>query len=90
MSNQIKVVIGIVVAVLLGVVIYSTMNLAQFEVEVCVTYQGKSECRTAAGATKEEALRTAADNACAFLSSGRTDSMACGRTEPDSVRWIKE
>ena len=90
MNNNQKIAIGVVVAALLGLVVYSTFNLAQYEVEVCVTYKGASECRIAAGATREEALRTATDNACAFLSSGRTDSMACSRTEPDSVRWNKE
>ena len=90
MSKQQKLGIGVVVAVLLGLIIYSTLNLAQFEVEVCLTYKGKSECRVAAGATREEALQTAANTACAFLASGRTDSMACGRTKPDTVRWIKE
>lgn len=71
-------------------IVYSILGLTQYEVEVCVTFGGKSECRTAAGATRDEALRTATDTACAFLASGRTDSMACSRTEPDSVRWTKE
>ena len=85
-----KVGIGVVVVLLLGGMIYSTMNLSQFQVEVCMTYGDRSECRTAAGATREEALRTATDNACSFLVSGRTESMACSRTKPDSIRWVKE
>ena len=52
---------------------------------VCMEYRGKSQCRTATGPDAEQCIRTATDNACAFLSSGMTDSMACGRTRPVSV-----
>ena len=69
--------------------IRSTMNLAKYRVEVCMSYQGRSECRTAAGSTEEFALRTATTNACALISSGVTDSMACERGAPQSVRWLK-
>jgi hypothetical protein len=77
--------VGAVVAAL----IRSTMNLAQYRVEVCMDYQGRASCRTAAGSTEEFALRSATDNACALIASGITDSMACGRTPPRSVRWLK-
>ena len=55
-------------------------------VEVCQEYRGRTVCRTAAGPTREEAVRTAIDNACALLASGMTDSMQCGATPPRSVR----
>ena len=90
MSRRLKLVIAGVVLLLLAALVYSTLSLARFECEVCVTFNGWSACRVAAGATREEAVRTASDNACAFLASGRTDSMACGRTPPTRVRWIKE
>ncbi len=90
MSRRLKLVIAGVVLLLLAALVYSTLSLARFECEVCVTFNGRSACRVAAGATREEAVRTASDNACAFLASGRTDSMACGRTPPTRVRWIKE
>jgi hypothetical protein len=77
--------VGAVVAAL----IRSTMNLAQYRVEVCMDYQGRSSCRTAAGSTEEFALRSATDNACALIATGVTDSMACDRTPPRSVRWLK-
>jgi len=77
--------VGAVVAVL----IRSTMNLAQYRVEVCMAYQGRSECRTAAGSTEEFTLRTATTNACALIASGVTDSMACERSTPQSVKWLK-
>lgn len=69
--------------------IRSTMNLATYRVEVCMDYQGRSSCRTAAGSTEEFALRSATGNACALIATGVTDSMGCERTAPRSVRWLK-
>ncbi len=63
----------------------STRNLAKHRVEVCVEYQGRKACRTAAGATREQAERTAHDNACALIASGMTDSIACQNTPASSV-----
>ncbi len=90
MPRSLKLVIAAGVVLLLAALVYSTLSLARYECEVCVSFRGRSACRVAAGATREEAIRTASDNACAFLASGRTDSMACGRTLPTRIRWIKE
>jgi hypothetical protein len=67
---------------LLALIIYSSMGLSPVTCEVCITYRGRSECRAAQGANAEEAQRTATDVACTFLSSGMTDSIACGNTTP--------
>jgi hypothetical protein len=69
----------------LGVLIYSSMNLQQFSCEVCITYQGRNNCSTAAGTSAEEATRTATDVACAPISSGMTESIQCSNTPPNSV-----
>ncbi|HLH41282.1 MAG TPA: hypothetical protein VKX39_19190 [Bryobacteraceae bacterium] len=82
------VLLGVVfIAAVLAVIIYSSMNLARYRVEVCIEYQGRSACRTAAGSTRDFALRTATANACAQIASGVTDSTACERSEPSSVNW---
>ena len=73
---------------LAGLVMWSAMGLTAYRVEVCVAYDGRTACRTASGADKESAQRTASDNACAQISSGMTDSMACGRSVPTSVKWL--
>lgn len=82
-------IIGIVTAVLLaatlGILVYTMMQQAQVRCEVCVTYHGRAQCRTAAGPDREEATKTATDNACSFLSSGMTESIQCTNTPPDSV-----
>ena len=74
-------------AIVLAVIIYSSMNLARQRVEVCMQFNGNTACRTAAGSTKEFALRTATTNACSQISSGVTDSIACERSEPVKVTW---
>jgi len=58
-------------------------------VEVCVTFNGRTECRTASGSTEAEAQRTAIQNACALLASGMTDSIACDRSAPTRVRILQ-
>jgi hypothetical protein len=75
--------------IVLGVLIYSSMNLSGKRVEVCVTFRGANACRTASGATEEFALRTATNNACAQISSGVTDSIACENAPPVKVTWLK-
>jgi hypothetical protein len=74
----------------LAIMFTSTRGLSSHRVEVCVEFQGQSACRTASGATRDEALRTARDNACAQVSSGMTDSIACQNTLPKRVTWLEE
>jgi hypothetical protein len=80
--------LGIVfVAIVIGFVVYSTLTTGRIRCEVCVTFRGQQSCRTASASTRELALRTATENACAIISSGVTDSNQCHNTPPDSVRW---
>ena len=69
-------------ALFLVYIIYASMGLSQVSCEVCITYRGRTQCRTAQGTNAEEAQRTATDVACTFLSSGMTDSILCGNTPP--------
>jgi hypothetical protein len=84
------VLIGVLfVVVVLGVIVYSSMNLSKFKVEVCMTFNGRSTCKTAVGTTQEETLQTAITNACGELAGGVTDSIACERTPPSKETWLK-
>jgi hypothetical protein len=84
------VLVGIIFAVfILGVLVYSSMNLAKHRVEVCIAFHGNSSCRTASGTTEEFARHTAITNACSQISSGVTDSIACENTEPTKVTVLK-
>lgn len=76
-------------AAILAVVAFSTMNLSQHRVEVCVAFGGRTNCRTASGSSEQFALRTATTNACADVASGVTDSIACENAPPTKVTWLK-
>jgi hypothetical protein len=85
------VVIGVLfVVAVLGFLIYSSMHLSNYRVEVCVSFRGRSECRTASADTQEHARRTAQTNACGLLASGVTDTMQCEQVEPISVKWLEK
>ncbi|MSV34026.1 MAG: hypothetical protein EXQ47_00295 [Bryobacterales bacterium] len=84
------VLVGIaIVAVILGVIVYSSFNLAGHRVEVCVNYKGLQACRTASGSSEEFARRTATSNACAQIISGMTDTIACEQAPPAKVTLLK-
>jgi hypothetical protein len=83
-------IIGIVFLVAVAAAIYySTATLAAHRVEVCMEFKGMTDCRIASGSTEEFALRTATNNACALISSGVTDSIACDQSKPTKVTWLK-
>ena len=82
------VLIGILLfAALVALIAYSTMAMAANRVEVCMEFDGRTSCRTAAGSTKDFALRTATSNACAEIASGVTDTIKCEHTDPARVTW---
>lgn len=85
--NAIMALIGVVLFI--GLLVYLTLGQKQIRAEVCVEFQGRQNCRIASGPTREQAVRTATDNACATISSGMTESMTCGRTPPVSVRFLE-
>ena len=67
-------------------ILWASLGLTQYTCEVCMEFNGRSKCRSAAGPTREEAQRTATDNACSFLASGMTESIRCSSTPPASVK----
>jgi hypothetical protein len=73
-------------ATVVAFVAYLSLQLTGANCEVCMSYRGAEQCRTVSAATEEEALQGAVVNACAFISGGVTDSMACQRQEPVSKR----
>ena len=77
------------VLVVLAFLVYSSLHIARFRVEVCVVFRGRQECRTASADTRDHALRSAQSNACALMVSGVTDTMQCERENPTSVRWLE-
>ena len=66
-------------------VIYRSLYVAGYQCTVCIDFRGQSTCRRVEGPTEHDALMGATNNACAFLASGVTDSIACERTQPTKV-----
>ncbi len=86
MRTRTGLVIAIFAALVLAWMAYSSLSLGQYSCAACMEFRGQTKCRTAKGSTREEARRTAIDNACAFLSGGVTDSIACTNTPPQSLK----
>ena len=77
------------VAAVLGVIFISTFGQNRVSCRVCVTFNGRTDCRTASAVNQQEAVRTGVSNACALLASGVTQTTQCENTKPDSVDWIR-
>jgi hypothetical protein len=72
-------------ALMIGIVVYRSMTIAQYECDVCLTFKGEQACRTAASGEKKAAVESAVTSACGTLASGMTESIRCQNTPPDSV-----
>ena len=86
MSKRVKLVLVVVFAAVVAYILLSPMRLGKVSCEVCMEFEGRKSCRTARGPGRDEATRTARDNACAQIAFGREESIRCGNTEPASVR----
>ena len=62
------------------VLVYGTVKMSEHSCDTCVSYKGRDKCRTVAASTVAEARQAAIMNACAFVSAGMRDSMACQRS----------
>lgn len=85
-NRPLRLAIGLLVsAAFVGLVVYGSLQIPVVECEVCITFRGRSDCRTVAGATLNEARSAAVTNVCALMSSGVTDTLACERTPPTKI-----
>jgi hypothetical protein len=74
------------VAALVAILVYGSMGTVQAECELCVEYNGRTECRRGSGADQEEAQQAAQKAACAVMSAGMAESVNCQRVLPTNVR----
>jgi hypothetical protein len=65
------------IVIFIALVAYTTGGNTQQHCEVCVTFNGKTNCGNSASTTREQAERTATDLACNSLGSGMTELMQC-------------
>jgi hypothetical protein len=86
-SGPILAAIFFVIAVLVAIV-YMTSSLSRgVRGEICMEFNGQTACKTVSGDTREHVLQTGVSHACADISSGVTDTIACEHTAPKSVTW---
>ncbi len=87
MKRQARVLVFLaVLAVFVGYLIYGSLRVTQAECELCVTFRGRSECRTGSGATEADARAAAQRAACAVLATGMDESIGCQNTIPSQVQ----
>ena len=70
---------------IIGVVVWTSLDVGAVRCEVCITFEGRQACRAVDGATADEARQSAINNKCARLASGVTQTMACERTPPTKM-----
>jgi len=75
-----------VVALLVGGLVYGSLRLVEISCEVCVEFNGKTECRSGSGATQEDAHAAAQRAACATIAFGMAESINCQRTVPKTLQ----
>ena len=75
-----------VVLIFGAALILGSRALVQVECELCVTYRGMATCRTGSGANAAEARRAAQKAACAVMTSGMNDVIACDNMPPTNIQ----
>jgi hypothetical protein len=86
---QYRLIVSLGAAIFLGVILYSSMQQTKNEYEVCQVFKGAIHCATAAGATAQEAIRSAQGIDCEMLANGRDENIVCLDTPPSSTRQVK-
>jgi len=79
----------VVIAVVLAVgafFFYLSTAHASEQCEVCMQFNGRSNCAKAAGRTVDQATEGAHTTACGPLVSGMNETIACQRTPPARVQ----
>ena len=86
-STKLLVIAGIIG--LVAYVIYGSMARVERACELCVEFNGRTECRRGAGATDQEAMDAARTAACGVMAFGMDQSIRCQNTVPRSVQCTK-
>lgn len=89
-SHQVHWIMALGAIVLVGVLAYSSFQQTRQTFEVCMNFKGASHCATAAGATYDQAVRSAQEIDCELLANGRNENMACLANQPSSIRQTKK
>lgn len=76
----------VVVAAIAALFFYMSTARANQECSVCVEFNGRTNCATAAGSTDAEATETAHRTACGPLVRGMNETIACDNRAAVSVQ----
>jgi hypothetical protein len=76
---------AVFLVVIIALVVWLSTSIGAVECRVCIDFQGRRNCATAAAPTKDEAIHSARNTACGTISGGVRDSIACGNTPPSEV-----
>ena len=87
-NNKAAIITVAFAVVVLGVIARETMSLRQVECEVCMEFEGRKKCLLVKGESEENAMQTAKDNACTFITEGRAEGFRCSATPPASVKCM--
>lgn len=69
-------------ALFMGGVVWSTVQRAGVECEVCLEFSGEEVCRLGRGPTQAEALQAAQESACGGNAAGMAELIACRNQRP--------
>jgi hypothetical protein len=82
-----RTVVGVAIGVaVVGSIVYLAMGQFGAKCNVCMNFDGRTVCETALAAERSEAQSQATSSACARLTRGVTDVVACTRMVPRSVQ----
>lgn len=70
---------------IVALVVWLSTSIGAVECRVCIDFEGRRNCATAAAPTKDEAMHSARNTACGTISGGVRDSIACGNTPPSEL-----
>jgi hypothetical protein len=83
----VKFLIGVAIAAAAAFLLYrATLAGADVTCEACVRFEGREACKSAAGPDHLAAERAAVMTACALVSGGVTDTIACQGIPPISLK----
>lgn len=80
---------GLVIAGVVGLagfVVYGSVARVERVCELCVEFNGMTQCRRGAGATDAEARQAAQMAACAVMAFGMDQSIRCQNTAPKTLQ----
>lgn len=90
MNKKIAMIVALCVVGFLAFITYLTMSASPYRVKVCMAFEGRNACKTVRAKTEQDAVRGAVTGACADISSGVTEVVACEGTTPASITWLQK